>query len=139
MKLKKLNSNKEVNISVNRYKVDWERKRGSQFQLDVKIWLKKYWFNHVCLEEFRIPGCLFRFDFINLTKQLIIEMNGAQHEEYNKHFHRGNKINWLRQLQRDEQKRIWAEQNGFSIIEIAPEDLPLSVEFFKKKYDINIL
>lgn len=139
MKLKKLNSNKEINVSVNKYLIKWDGKCRSKFQFDVKQWFKKYWFNSVCLEEFRIPGSLLRCDLVNLNKRIIVEINGVQHDSFNKHFHMDNRENFRKQIVRDQHKRNWATENDFSIIEIIPEDLPLTLSFFKERYEIEII
>lgn len=138
MKVKKLNSNYEVSISVPKYRLSWDKPCRSKFQFDVKQWLKKYWLNHVCLEEFRIPGSRLMCDMVNLTKRAVIETNGVQHDEFNTHFHKGSRANFLSQIKRDESKRVWAEANDFVMIEIVPTDLPLTVDFFKEKYGFSI-
>jgi very-short-patch-repair endonuclease len=139
MKLKKVGSTKAVEVSVNKYLVDWDAECRSIFQRDVKQFFKKYWSNHKVLEEFRLPGSLLRVDLVNLNKKLLVETNGKQHEEYNKHFHKGSRVNFLKQIQRDQQKRDWAEANGFTMIEIEPKDLPLSLEFFRKQFNVEII
>jgi hypothetical protein len=68
-----------------------------------------------------------------------VEINGVQHETYNKHFHRESRANFLGQIKRDQAKRDWAEANGFVIVEIEPKDLPLSRAFFRDKYQLEIL
>lgn len=139
MKLKKLGSNSEVNVNISKYRVDWDAKCRSKFQYDLKQWLRRYWGNHVVLEEFQIPGSLLKVDLINLNKRIMVEINGVQHGKYNKHFHRGNRVNFLKQMSRDQMKRNWAEANDFVIVEIEPEDLPLSLDFFRQKYDLEII
>ncbi len=101
MKLKRLNSNKEADISIAKYRIKWDEKCRSIFQYDVKQWFRKYWQFHVCLEEFRIPGTLLKVDLVNLNKRILVEINGLQHDEFNKHFHRGSRANFLGQIQRD--------------------------------------
>jgi hypothetical protein len=132
MKLKKVGTQKEINVNITPYLIDWDAKCLSKYQFEIKQWLRQYWECHHCLEEFVLPGSRLRCDFINLTK------NGTQHDKYNKHFHAGQKQNFLNQITRDETKRRWAKINNFSIIEISPSDLPLTLEFFKKNYDLDI-
>lgn len=138
MKLKKLNSTKEVPVSILRWRINWDKKCRSNFQFGIKQWLKPYWRNHVCLEEFVIPGSRLSCDLVNLTKRVVVEMNGVQHDEYNKHFHNGSRANFLSQIKRDQAKRGWCESNGFLLVEILPQDLPLSVEFFLERFNLNI-
>ena len=138
MKVKKLNSKYEATVNISKYRLVWDKPCRSKFQLAVKQWLKPYWAGHICLEEFRIPGSRLSSDIVNLTKRAVVEINGAQHDEYNSHFHRGSRTNWLSQIKRDEDKRQWASDNGFIFIEILPNDLPLTPEFFREKYNISL-
>jgi len=139
MKLKKLRSSAEVNINIGKYRADWNRPCRSQFQYDVKQWFRRFWSSQICLEEFRIPGSLLRVDLVNLNKRMLVEINGAQHDAFNKHFHSGNRVNFLKQITRDSLKREWAEDNGFLMVEITPDDMPLSREFFREKYGVDII
>lgn len=132
MKFKRLNSNKEVNVNVAKYLIEWDEKSASKFQKSVKDFLKPYWHVYVCLEEFRIPGTRCRADFINLSTKVMIEVNGSQHEKYNQFFH-PTRLDYFNQIKRDVQKSEWAKQNGFKYIEIYPSDLPLSRKFFKEQ------
>lgn len=91
------------------------------------------------MEEFRIPGSKLRCDIFNLTKRAVVEINGIQHSEYSPHFHNGSRATFLAQIKRDEDKRRWAESNGILFIEIEPDDLPLTQDFFRREYDFNLL
>ncbi len=122
MRLKKINSNKEININISKYKVDWDAPCRSKFQFNVKQWVRPYWQNHFCLEEFRIPGSILYCDFINVNKKIILETNGEFHRSYNKHFHAGSRINFLSQIKRDVAKAQWAVDNGFMLLEIFADD-----------------
>lgn len=139
MKLKKVRSTKEIEVNISKYRIKWDARCRSKFQFELKQWFRRYWENHICLEEFRLPGSLLKCDLVNLNKRIMVEINGVQHETYNKHFHRGNRVNFLAQLTRDQIKRDWAEANGFVIVEIEPKDLPLTLEFFREKYGVEIL
>lgn len=139
MKLKKLNSNKEVDVNLAKYRIKWDAPCRSEFQYNVKQWFRKYWQNQVCLEEFRIPGTLLKVDLVNLNKRILVEINGAQHDNFNEHFHRGSRANFFSQIQRDSKKRLWAEHNGFLMVEIEPDDLPLTLDFFRRTYQLEII
>ncbi len=138
MKVTRIGSNKNAELNISKYRIDWKKKCRSKFQDNVKAWLKEYWWTHVCMEEVRLPGTRMRFDLINVTKRIVVEINGAQHDKYNKHFHRSSRVNFHDQIVRDQLKREWAEANNFKFVEIYPEDLPLTVEFFKEKFNINL-
>jgi len=139
MKLKKLNSNQEANINIAKYRIKWDAKCRSNFQYDVKQWFRRYWQNHVCLEEFTIPGSRLKVDLVNLNKRFLVEIDGLQHTNYNKHFHKGNRSAWLDQMRRDSYKRNWAEDNGFTLLIVEPQDLPLTLDFFRTKYEVEII
>lgn len=139
MRLKKLNSNVERDFPVRKYLVDWDKSCRSKFQFDVKQWFKKYWHGQVCLEEFRIPGSRLMVDLVNLNKRALVEINGVQHDEFNKHFHRDNRENFRKQMERDLLKRKWANANNFTLIEILPEDLPLTLAFFRDRYEFEVI
>ena len=138
MEVKKFKSNKFVKISPAKLRIDWDGKCRSNFQYEVKQWLRRYWLNDRCSEEFMIPGAKLFLDLVNWTERVIVEVNGDQHNEYNKFFHNGSSANFLQQLKRDQDKREWAESNKLTFVEIYPADLPLTREFFKEKYNINI-
>ena len=139
LRFKKLGSTKlGIVKSPEKLRVKWNAPCRSKFQKAVKQFLEKYWFHHQVFEELPIPGTALRCDLVNLTKRIIVESNGIQHDRYNKFFHRGSVDVFLEQIQRDEKKRMWAEHNGFRLIEIYESDLPLTAEFFKKQFDLTL-
>lgn len=138
MKFIKYDSTKLVNVNTNQYIIDWDHKvSGPQFL--VKQFLKPYWKNSIVLEEFRIPGSLFRIDLINLNKKICIEVSPRKiHNEYNKFMH-GGRGGFLKKLQDDAKKMLWAEQSGFIFIELYDEEINnLSEKLFKEKFDIDL-
>lgn len=137
-KWKKLNSNKEKEIRESRFLADWSRPCRSKFQKTVKDQLHDLFPVDVFLEEFPVPGSRMTIDLINLTKNWAIEVQGFLHEEYNPHFHRNNVCNFLGQLKRDDNKRKWCVANNLLLIEVFPESLPLSYDFFLKEYGLEI-
>ena len=136
MKVTTLNGRRFVIINVPKYRIKWAGKTRSKFQSGVKAFLKPYWQNDICIEEFRIPGCLLRCDIINLTQKIVVEISGRQHQEHVKHFHGESRIGFRDQIKRDCMKMDWAIANHFKFVEIFEEDLPLTEAFFKDKYDI---
>ena len=46
--------------------------------------------------------------------------------------------NFLKQIKHDVVKLNWMEKNGYLFVEIYPEDLPLTKEFFLNKYNIDL-
>lgn len=112
-----------------KYFVDWDKKTRSKFQDDVKQFLRPFWKNDVVLEEMRMIGTLCTFDLVNMTKRIVVEVQGAQHNAFNPHFHRGNRMNFTAQIKRDLDKHAFCELNNLQLIEIYPKD-KLSEQFF---------
>lgn len=139
MYLTTLKGDKKIWCKTAKYEVDWNRKRGSQFQLDCKTFLYPFWKRCKICEELPIPGSRLRIDLINFTKNIVVEASGNQHLEYNSHFHNNNVFVFANSLKRDLAKLEWCEKNGFLFIEIFPSDMPLSKKFFKEKYDLDLV
>ena len=96
-----------------------------------------YWQNHIVYEEFPVYGTKLKVDFINATKRIAIEVNGTQHNKFNKFFHNNSRANYLESIKRDVKKREWLELNNFLIVEIEQNEVDkLSKEWFKKEFDI---
>ena len=130
---------REVNVGVSKYSIDWDSKSASQLQTDAKRFFRPYWIGMVVLEEFRIPGSLLRCDFVNLTKKLVVEINGGQHGEFNKFFH-GNRTGYLQSIRRDYTKLKWSENNGFTFIEIEEKEVAiLTPDFFRQKFGVELV
>lgn len=138
MKLTKLHGDQLVNYNLKSYLIDWKRKVSNP-QFKAKCFLKKYWEMDVCCEELRILGSLLRIDLINFTKKIAIEISPrALHVNYNKFMHQ-NRGGYLKKLQSDAKKMVWAERNGFLFIELYDEDLQnLSVQYMKEKFDLDL-
>jgi very-short-patch-repair endonuclease len=89
----------------------------SKFQAKIKQQLKNQYPLDIICEEVYIPIERFYLDFFIPTKFLVIEVNGRQHKEHVKFFHR-TKIEFRKQRDIDQRKRDWCELNGFRLIEI---------------------
>ena len=100
-----------------KYLIDWESKSKSRVQNSVKLYLKKYWAHDIVFEEFPLVGTRMTFDFYNATKNIIIEVQGRQHTKYVPFMHANSKINYLKQLKRDEDKMKFCEINEISFFE----------------------
>jgi len=80
-----------------------------------------------------------KLDMINMTQRIAVEVQGAQHESFNKFFHGNSRANYLKSIKRDYHKRVWLENNNFKILEIIQEDLAsLSPEYILEKFSVNI-
>jgi hypothetical protein len=122
-----------------KYLIDWDGTTRSKFQSGVKAYLRPYWENYVCYEEMPVVGTRMTFDLVNMSKRLVIEVQGAQHSKANKFFHGKTGHKFLEQLDRDRQKVEWCKLNDFQLIEIYPENLPLTLDFFRTVYSISIV
>lgn len=116
--------------------INWEGNSLSVFQEKVKAFLYLYWKNDVVCEEFRIVERM-SLDLFNVSKHVAVEIQGRQHNEYVKHFAR-SRSGYEAQLHRDRKKADWCSINQIVLVEILPEDLPLTKEWFLKTYQITL-
>lgn len=105
-----------------KYLIDWDGKSRSKIQYNAKQFLKKYWSNHIVFEEFPVAGSRLSLDFYNANKKIAIEVQGGQHTKYVPFFHGKNKINYINQLRRDQDKLKFCELNDIQLIEIYDGD-----------------
>ena len=105
------------------YLINWEEGSRSKLQAKVKNFLKVFWDGDVVFEEFPVVGSRLTLDFYNATKNIAIEVQGKQHTKYNKFFHKGNKINYLNQLKRDDEKLAFCDLNGIQLLEVHEENV----------------
>jgi hypothetical protein len=112
------------------YLIDWEGKSRSKIQYNAKQFLKKYWSNHIVFEEFPVAGTKLSLDFYNANKKIAVEVQGKQHTKYVPFFHGKNKINYINQLKRDQDKLKFCELNDIQLVEIYDGD-ELSEKLFK--------
>lgn len=131
---------KVKNINIHKYLVDWDEKERSKIQFEVKRFLRPFWKNHVVCSEFPVAGSKMTLDLFNITRNIAIEVQGNQHLQYNKHFHKGSMSNFLSQLKRDMTKEEFCERNKITLVEIFEEDMKegLSKEWFLEKYEIEL-
>ena len=111
-----------------KYKIKWNGKSRSKFQKNVKKYIYKHWKYDAVYEEFKVIGTQLSLDFYNHSKKVAIEVQGAQHLQFVKHFHK-TRANFVRQIRRDNKKIEFCEINGIKLIEIYPDD-ELSEDFF---------
>ena len=111
-----------------KYKIKWNGKSRSKFQKNVKKYIYKHWRYDAVYEEFKVAGTQLTLDFYNHTKKIAIEVQGAQHLQFVKHFHK-TRSNFLRQIRRDDKKMDFCELNNIKLVQIYPDD-ELSEEYF---------
>ena len=105
------------------YLINWEEGSRSKLQGKVKNFLKVFWDGDVVFEEFPVVGSRLTLDFYNATIKIAIEVQGKQHTKYNKFFHRNNKINYLNQLKRDDEKLAFCDLNNIKLLEVHEENV----------------
>lgn len=125
--------------NVKSFLINWDKKERSIPQFKVKKFLQNYWFTHIVYSEFPVYGTLLKIDIFNATKKIAVEVQGRQHDQYNKFFHNNSRLNYLSSIKRDSLKRKWCEINNIKLIEIYEDEVDdLSREFFKEKFDIEL-
>lgn len=138
MKVYKNRSNALVNVSIEKYLIDWEKKVSAP-QKKVKDLLFPFWKHEIVLEEFRIPGVgKLRVDLMKVSGQkVIIEISPRSSHSFNKFFHGSREGGFLQAVKRDLDKQEWAEKNGFIYCELRDNDLKnLSVDLLKNDFGI---
>jgi hypothetical protein len=141
MKVGKLNNfNAKVILKINKYKIDWENDGDSSLEIKFRDLIYPYWKSHIVLFQCFVPGSKLRLDFLNCTMRLLVEIDGEQHDKFNKHFHRNSKNVWLASMRRDESKERWCEENNIKVVHLVKEDLDnFSLEDIEKKSGISIV
>ena len=109
-----------------KYLIKWDAASKSKIQNLVKNYLKKYWEHDIVFEEFPLVGSRMTFDFYNATKNIIIEVQGKQHTKFVPFMHANSKINYLKQLKRDEDKIKFCNLNKIVLLEYFDGDNTLS-------------
>ena len=126
--------------NVSHCRIKWSGKSRSKAQYKVKQFFKRYWFDHICYEEFPVYGTMMKIDLLNASKKIAIEVDGEQHEEFNPFFHQGSRLNYLYSIGRDYKKEEWLEKNGFKLIKIKISEIDgLCPEFIKQKFGIDLV
>ncbi|MDO8610085.1 MAG: hypothetical protein Q7R95_06025 [bacterium] len=140
MRVTRLNSQKTVLLKINKYKIDWENDGNSSLETRFRDLIYPFWKNHIVLFQLIIPSSLLKIDFLNCNKKLAVEINGPQHNSFNKFFHNNSRANYLSSIKRDLIKIKWLEDNNIQLLELQEEDLDnFSPKMIQEKYGINII
>jgi len=67
-------------------------------------------------------GSRLSLDFYNANKKIAVEVQGAQHTQYVKFFHK-NRFKYSDQLKRDEKKLDFCKANDIKLAEVYPKDV----------------
>jgi hypothetical protein len=139
MRLLNING-KLINKNVRKNLINWPAKSRSKLQFKFKQFFYPFWKNHIVYEEFPVYGTMLRVDFLNATKKIAVEIQGNQHESFNKFFHDNSRLKYLQSIKRDVQKNKWLELNGFKFLELYENDLEyLSPAYIEEKCKIIII
>lgn len=119
------------------YLIDWDHV-VSKPQKRVKDFLRPFWFRDMVLEEPRLPRSLLRFDIINASRGIVVEVSPTStHGKFNPFLH-GSRMGFGKMLARDMEKERWAELNEFTFIEITDADFPLTTELFATRWKVTL-
>lgn len=126
----KSTSGREYSIDIRPSK--WKRKEEGTgrgiFQSQVGAILAKNFSDDFVLEEFPLPGEGLYIDFFLPRNMIGVEVQGTQHHQYNKFFHKDRNA-LLEQQKRDRRKKAWCELNNIRLVVIEydePEDIILA-------------
>ncbi len=128
-----------ISKNVTKYKVDWDKKCRSKIQFAAKSFFRDYWKNHICYEEFPVFGTRLKVDLINFTRKIAVEVQGEQHNQFNKFFHGNSRQKYLDSIKRDMKKINWLELNEFKVLEVDKDDIPnLSRSYILEGFGVEI-
>lgn len=128
---------KDREVSLKQYRIDWDKKVSGP-QKQVKDFLYPYWKIDTVVEEMRIPGSRLRVDLININKNIMVEIDGVQHDKYNSFMH-GSLSGWTASIKRDLEKERWAEMNGLTYVAIKQHEIPLlTPKWFLDNFNVTL-
>jgi len=129
-----------TNKNVRRNLINWEGKSRSKLQFKFKELFYTYWNNNIVYEEFPVYGSMLKVDLLNATKKIAVEIQGNQHESFNKFFHDNSRLKYLQSIKRDVKKEKWLEMNDFKFLELYENDLKdLSPQYIEEKCGVLII
>lgn len=107
-----------------------DKESRSKIQTKVRDALNEVCSGFTFYEEFPVIGTRMTLDFFCFELRIAIEVQGNQHLKYIPHFHGEDKLNFLKQLNRDKEKREFCERNSIALIQIYESDT-ITNEFVK--------
>ena len=131
---------RERDVSINRYRVNWEPEREVSIpQKKVKTFLRRYWQSDTVCEEFRLPASKMRLDIFNISRLIAVEVSpAATHTQYNAFMH-GSLSGYRKLMKNDLLKEQWCRLNGLTLVTLIDEDIAnLSPELFLRNWDITL-
>lgn len=107
----------QMDIRPSVYGMRTEQGCKSKFQYECGQIIKSQYPFDIILEEVNIPGINLKIDFFIPTRKIMFEIQGEQHGEFNKFFHK-TKQAFRNSQDRDSLKKQWAEINNIKYIEV---------------------
>ena len=120
-----------------KYRIDWKKPAKSKIAQEVQNYLKNNVRHYVLFAEYPVWGTRLKIDYLCSTIKIAIEVHGKQHESFVKFFHK-TRMKYLSQIKRDVRKEKFLNENGYKLIVIYEEDLPLNQKFFLDTYETTI-
>jgi len=108
----------------------------SKLSESTKKFLKEVFPHNLILEEFYVNfmGTRLFFDFYVKELDLLIEVQGAQHDKYIEHFH-GDKEGFLSSKRRDNLKKEYCQRTGSVLIEVRSEKELVKNKFLRRIWE----
>jgi hypothetical protein len=118
---------------IHEYRVDWDGEQGSEYSATILDLLYPYWKYDVVYAELPVVGTnRLRYDYVNVSKRIICECDGKQHDQFSKHFHGDCREKYKKQIKNDLLKDSAASRNGYTMVRVKPSDLPALEADIKK-------
>lgn len=129
--------------NIHQYRVDWDGEQGSDYAAEILDLLYPYWKYDIVYAELPVVGTnRLRYDYVNVSKRIICECDGKQHDDFSPHFHGNSREKYKKQIKNDILKDSAAERNGYQMVRIKPYDLPKIREdirgWFLETFDITL-
>lgn len=124
-------------IPMHKYVIDWDGEQDSKESKRLAEFLRPYWKHDVVCSQVPVAGSRMSYDYVNVSKKIIIEHDGQQHDRLVLGFFHRTREDYKNQIKRDVLKDQLAELNGFKMVRTKPDDLDkLSPAWFKEQFDV---
>lgn len=111
-------------VSPHRYPLRSRESSRSNAQFHLGQQLQALYAGIPILEEFSIPDSKLSLDFFIPVFRVAFEFQGEQHDQFNSFYHK-DKTDFIKQQQRDVDKREWCEINSIRLIEVRDPEISL--------------
>lgn len=108
----------------------WKNESRSKFQAACAEVIKTRYPHDQILEEFYVPHDKFYIDFFIPARAVALEIQGRQHGEFVKHFHKTRR-NFISAQDRDLRKQKWCDLNRVALVSV------YSIEELKEKLGVE--